>query len=152
MPFRFSLEQVLEVRIREREAAQRRLGEALRVLEAIERRIGEYRSGLARAAEERRRQGRVFDVRRLELHDAYARDTRRRIEESEREAEEARAVVEERRAELVETERRCEALEELKKAEWSEHRREELLDERKRNDDLAVFAFGRRRTENNSPR
>jgi flagellar protein FliJ len=149
--FEFSLETVLDVRRREEETAQRELAKAIDALSQIGRRIGELQESRSASMRERRALAESgFDPARLALHVAYTDALIERIEEARKEAVAAQALVDARRAALLETTRRCEILEELKKVEFQEYQRLEMVDERKRNDDIAIFAFGRNRMEKNS--
>jgi flagellar export protein FliJ len=146
--FRFSLEAVLDVRRRSEEAAQRHLKEATDALEAIERRIARLRARLEAAEAERAEMMRsAYHPGRLALYVAFAEDTGREIERTRLEAVEAGREVGKRRRRLIEAARETQIIEELKKAEYEDFLRKDRSDERKRNDDIAIFSFSRRREE-----
>ena len=72
---------------------------------------------------------------------------RARIQHTRLQEEAAAKVVEERRVRLIAAAQRRQVMEELKKVELEAYNAKDRKDERKRNDDIAVFAFGRRQQE-----
>lgn len=149
--FKFSLEPVLEVRQRAEEAAQRKLAGAINALARLEARVNALQERLAAASRQRREMMQTgYDPARAQIHESFAQDMRAQIARAQKEASRAREEVEARRAQLLEAARNRRVLEELKKTELEAYGKKELANERKQNDDIAIFAFARRRAEKHS--
>ena len=151
---KFSLQPVLEVRKRSEEAAQREVAEALREMSAIEEGLVSLEDRLSSSSEQWRallREG-AYDPALQRIHSAFDTDMRSRIMEARERVVEAAAEVERRRERLRQAARERQVMDELRKVEDEEFQQRERELDRKVNDDVALFAYGRLRAERYSGR
>jgi flagellar export protein FliJ len=149
MAFKFSLEPALDARRRLEEAAQRELAQAMQAVARIDAGVAAMRQRLDLSANERERMcAKGYDPRRMDLFARFDQDLARQIVVAQTERARADERVRERRARLLDAVRARRVMDELKKTEFEEYRKKEDAEERKFNDEVAIFAFHRRRAEN----
>lgn len=139
MPFRFSLERVLDHRNAQEERAQRAFGEAMQALEVLRAEKRAIEEEVAdRVAEVRARQqaGLVFALRRI--YEDWIAAQREKLPDYDRRIAEAAAETERRRLELVAAVQARMVMEELRERELEAYRVQEAREETKQFDEIAA--------------
>lgn len=141
--FEFPLQTALDLRAREEEAAQCRLGDARRAADDIRAElrqtrdsrdeiIAALRTGSSEGA------GRNLTLAQIEHGHRYIAGLREAIESLRQRLAAAQAVCEQRRAELVQASRARRTLERLRERQQAQHRRQEMAREQRQLDEVAV--------------